>query len=186
MAMMTKIEISFGSDCSYEDLSGRRWRLSSLTPQERRFLRSFVKGVNEGMSWPELYSSWRVTLLKLYKGRRRKDVVGLPLYSVCQDIESRVGIDQGFFRQRDYRDDLAEMIRHKFPSRYRFAKEVGIDEALLSRVVRKKAHLSIDKLESALAPLGYRVALVRSSEPPRHVHAPSVTRQGLDRAVRSN
>jgi hypothetical protein len=177
--MMTKIEISFGSDSSYEDLSGRRWRLSSLTPPERRFLRSFVKGVNKEMSWPELYSSWRVTLLKLYKGLSRKDVVGLPLYSVCQDIESRVGIDQGFFRQRDYRDDLAEMIRLKFPSRYRFAKEVGIDEALLSRVVRKKAHLSIDKLESAIAPLGYRVALVRSSEPPRHVHAPSVTRQGL-------
>jgi hypothetical protein len=175
MTIMTKIKISFSSDSFYEDLSGKRWRLFTLTPQERRFLRSFVKNVNEGMSWPQLYSSWRVTLLKLYKGRSRKDVVDLPLYSVCQDIESRVGIDQGFFRQRDYRDDLAEMIRNKFPSRYRFAKEAGIDEALLSRVVRKKAHLSIDKLESALAPLGYRVALVPSSKPLRH-NASSVTR----------
>ena len=79
------------------------------------------------------------------------------------DFLLQQGIDQGFFRQRDYRDDLAEMIRRKFPSRYRFAKRVGIDEALLSRVIRKKAHLSIDKLESAVAPLGYRVALIRSS-----------------------
>ena len=165
MAMMPKIVMPFGSGAFYEDLAGRRWSLSSLTPRERRFLRSFVKRVNEGVSWPDLCGSWRVTLLKLYHGRSRKDVVRLPLYIVCQDIESRVGIDQGFFRQRDYRDDLAEMIRRKFPSRYRFAKRVGIDEALLSRVIRKKAHLSIDKLESALAPLGYRVALVRSSVP---------------------
>src|SRR5262245_33177136 len=148
--MMKTIEIDFASDSSYEDLSGKRWRLSLLTSPERRFLRSFVKGVNEGVSWPELYSSWRAKLLKLYKGRSRKDIVRLPLYSVCQDIESRLGIAQGFFRQRDYRDDLAEMISHRFPSRYRFAKQVGIDEALLSRVVRKKAHLSIDKLESVL------------------------------------
>ncbi len=174
MAMMPKIVMAFGSDAFYEDLSGRRWTVSSLTPGERRFLRSFVKSVNEGVSWPDLCASWRVKLLKLCHGRRRKDVVRLPLYAVCQDIESRVGIDQGFFRQRDYRDDLAEMIRRKFPSRYQFAKRVGIDEALLSRVIRKKAHLSIDKLESALAPLGYRVALVRFSGQSHHGHAPSV------------
>ena len=174
MAMMPKIVMTFGSDAFYEDLSGRRWPLSSLTPQEQRFLQSFVKRVNERASWPDLSSSWRVKLLKLYDGRSRKDVVRLPLYAVCQDIESRVGIDQGFFRQRDYRDDLAEMISRKFPSRYRFAKRVRIDEALLSRVIHKKAHLSIDKLESALAPLGYRVALVRSSGQSRHGRGASV------------
>lgn len=164
MAMTPKLVMTFRDDAFYEDLFGRRWSLSPLTPRERRFLRSLVKRVNAGVSWPDLSGSWRLTLLDLYHGRSRKDVVGLPLYAVCQDIESRVGIDQGFFRQRDYRDDLAEMIRDKFPSRYRFAKQAGIDEAFLSRVVRKKAHLSVDKLDSALAPLGYRVALVRSSE----------------------
>lgn len=172
---MPKIVMDFGSDAFYEDLTGTRWTLSSLSPRERRFLRSFVNRANEGVSWPDLSGSWRVKLLKLYHGRSRKDVVRQPLYAVCQDIESRVGIDQGFFRQRDYRDDLAEMIRRKFPSRYRFAKRVGIDEALLSRVIRKKAHLSIDKLESALAPLGYRVALVRSSGPSRHGRPASVS-----------
>ena len=102
MAMMPKIVMPFGSGAFYEDLAGRRWSLSSLTPRERRFLRSFVKRVNEGVSWPDLCGSWRVTLLKLCHGRSRKDVVRLPLYAVCQDIESRVGIDQGFFRQRDW------------------------------------------------------------------------------------
>ena len=163
MAMMPKIVIAFATNAFYEDLSGRRWSLSSLTPRERRFLRSFVRRVNEGVSWSDLCGSWRVKLLKLFHGLSRKDVVRLPLYALCQDIESRVGIDQGFFRQRDYRDDLAEMIQRKFPSRYRFAKRARIDEAMLSRVLHKKAHLSIDKLESALVPLGYRVALVRSS-----------------------
>jgi hypothetical protein len=165
------ISALFGSDEFYEDLSGKRWDVSSLTQQEQTFLRSFVKRANEGLSWPDLSRSWRVRLMKIYRGHSRRDLVERPVYAICQDIESRVGIDQGFFRQRDYRDDLAEMISQKFPSRYRFAKEVGIDEGLLSRVVRKKAHLSIEKLESALAPLGYRVALVRSAEPPRRVPA---------------
>ena len=53
-------------------------------------------------------------------------------------------------------------------------KRAGIDEALLSRVLRKKAHLSIDKLEAALAPLGYRVALVRSPARPSRSQAPSI------------
>ena len=172
--MMSKTVVTLGSDSFYEDLAGRRWDLSSLTTRERAFLRSFVKRVNGGVPWPALCGSWRLKLLQLCHGRSRKDVVRLPLYAVCQDIESRVGIGQGFFRQRDYRDDLAVMISRKFPSRYRFAKRVGIDEALLSRVLRKKAHLSIDKLEAALAPLGYRVALVRSSVQSAHGHGPSV------------
>jgi hypothetical protein len=173
---MTKIVVAFGTDAFYEDLFGRRWSLSSLTARERSFLRAFIKRVNGRVSWPDLSSSWRIKLLKLYKGRSRKDVVRLPLYSICQDLEARLGIDQGFFRQRDYRDDLAEMIQRKFPSRYGFAKQVGLDEALLSRVLHKKAHLSIDSLEAAVAPLGYRVALVRSSTQSRHRHAASLTR----------
>jgi len=171
---MLKIVVTFGLDAFYEDLSGRRWNLGPLARRERDFLRAFVKRVNEGLSWPDLCGSWRVKLLNLYHGRSRKDVVRLPLYAICQDIESRVGIDQGFFRQRDYRDDLAEMIRRKFPSRYRFAKRVGIDEALLSRVLRKKAHLSIGKLESALTAFGYRVALVRSTVRAPHGRALSL------------
>lgn len=167
---MPKTVVGFGPNDFYEDLAATRWNLSSLNAGERRFVRSFVKRVNDGVSWAELCGSWRGTLLKLYRGRSRKDVVRLPLYAVCQDIESRVGIDQGFFRQRDYRDDLAEMIARKFQSRYRFAKRVGMDQALLSRVLRKKAHLSIDKLEAALEPLGYRVSLVRSTVPAGHAH----------------
>lgn len=159
---MPKIVLALGPDAFHEDLAGRRWDLSSLASRERGFLRSFVKRANQGVPWPDL-GSWRLGLLQLYHGRSRKDIIRLPLYAVCQDVESRVGIEQGFFRQRDYRDDLADMISRKYPSRYRFAKQVGFDEALLSRVLRKKAHVSIEKLEAALAPLGYRVALVRSS-----------------------
>ena len=172
--MTIKIVLTFRSNVPYEDLAGRGWDLTILNTRERRFLRSFVKRVREGVSWPTLSSSWRAKVLNLYHGRGRKYVVGLPLYAVCQDIESRLGIAQGFFRQRDYRDDLAEMIGRRFPSRYRFAKQVGIDEALLSRVLRKRANLSIDKLESTLARVGYRVAFVRSSVPLPHGRAQSV------------
>ena len=159
---MLKNSVVIERNAYYDDLSGRRWSLASLTRRERAFLRAFIRRACSGASWPELSTSWRGRLLKLYHGRSRKKIVQLPLYAICQDLESRVGIEQGFFRQRDYRDDLAELVRRRFPSRYRFASEAGIDESLLSRVLRKGAHLSIQKLDSAVASLGYRVALIRS------------------------
>jgi len=93
-----------------------------------------------------------------------KELVRLPVYAICQDIASRVGIEQGYFRQRDYRDDLVELIAKTHESRYQFAKETGLNQAFLSRVLSKRAHLSVEKLEKAAEALGYRVALVRSAQ----------------------
>lgn len=148
----------------YEDLAGRRWDLSSLRVRERRLVKSVVARANKGTAWPELSSYWRRGLIEVHRHLSGRDLVRLPVYAVCQDIASRVGIEQGYFRQRDYRDDLSELIAKIHGSRYRFAKEMGLNEAFLSRVLNKRAHLSVDKLEKAAETLGYRVALIRSAE----------------------
>ena len=103
-------------------------------------------------------------LIELYRHLSGKKLVRLPVYAICQDIASRVGIEQGYFRQRDYRDDLVELIAKTHESRYQFAKETGLNQAFLSRVLSKRAHLSVEKLEKAAEMLGYRVALVRSAQ----------------------
>lgn len=160
---MSRIAMDARARQRYEDLRGREWDLSSLTTKERRLVQSVVRRANKGTAWPEISSYWRRALIEMHRHMSGKDLVRLPVYVVCQDIASRVGIEQGYFRQRDYRDDLAELIGKVHESRYRFAKEAGLNQAFLSRVLSKRAHLSVDKLEKAAETLGYRVALVRSA-----------------------
>lgn len=164
---MTRIAIDVTGRKPYEDLGGHQWDLSSLSTKERRLVRSVVTRANKGTVWPELSSYWRRALIEMHRHLSGRDLVRLPVYAVCQDIASRVGIEQGYFRQRDYRDDLSELIAKTRESRYRFAKEAGLNEAFLSRVLNKRAHLSVDKLEKAAGTLGYRIALVRSAEAQR-------------------
>ena len=160
---MTRITIDIRGRDRYEDLAGRQWNLSSLSTKERRLVRSVVTRANKGTPWPELSTYWRRALVALHRHLSGRDLVRLPVYAICQDIASRVGIQQRYFRQRDYRDDLSELIAKTYASRYRFAKEVGLNQAFLSRVLSKRAHLSVDKLEKAAGTLGYRVALIRSA-----------------------
>ena len=159
---MTRIAIDIGAE--YVDLAGRRWDLSLLSVKERRLVQSVVARANKGTAWPELSSHWRRALIELHRDLSGRDLVRRPVYAICQDIASRVGIDQGYFRQRDYRDDLSELIAKTHGSRYRFAKAMGLNEAFLSRVLNKRAHLSVDTLEKAADALGCRIALVRSAE----------------------
>jgi len=161
---MTRITIDFRGRKPYADLAGRRWDLSALSAKDRRLVRSVVTRANKGTAWPELSSHWRRVLFELYRHLSGKELVRLPVYAICQDIASRVGIEQGYFRQRDYRDDLVELIAKTHESRYQFAKETGLNQAFLSRVLSKRAHLSVEKLEKAAEALGYRVALVRSAQ----------------------
>jgi transcriptional regulator with XRE-family HTH domain len=160
---MSRIAIDFSGRQPYADLAGRHRDPSTLSAKDRRLVLSVVARANKGTPWPELSSHWRRALIELHRALSGKDLVRLPVYAICQDIASRVGIEQGYFRQRDYRDDLVELIAKTRESRYQFAKETGLNQAFLSRVLSKRAHLSVGKLEKAAETLGYRVALVRSA-----------------------
>ena len=107
---MTRIAIDFSGRKPYADLVGRQWDLSTLSAKDRRLVRSVVARANKGTAWPELSSHWRRALIELHRHLSGKELVRLPVYGICQDIASRVGIEQGYFRQRDYRDDLVELI----------------------------------------------------------------------------
>lgn len=161
---MTRTAIDTRGRERHEDLAGGQWDLSSLSAKERRLVQSVVARAKRGTAWPELSSYWRRALIELHRHLSGSQLVRLPVYSICQDIASRVGIAQGYFRQRDYRDDLSDLIAKAHASRYQFAKEAGLDQAFLSRVLNKRAHLSVDKLDKAAGTLGYRVALIRSGE----------------------
>ncbi len=68
----------------------------------------------------------------------RKDITETPIFKICEDLDARLAINQGYTRPSDYRDELQMIIEQKFPSRYAFCQTIGLDEGYLSRVLNKR------------------------------------------------
>ncbi len=81
------------------------------------------------------------------------------IWKICEDMGSRLAIKQGYARRGDYRDELMDLIESKYPSRYAFCREVGLDEGYLSRVLNKRQHFSVKKLEKVLDALGCELTI---------------------------
>lgn len=147
---------------SYQDLAGSEWDLRTLSAAERRLVQATLRQAQRGTDWPKLRNSWHQQLLRLHPGRPGRDLVRLPVYAICEDITSRVGIDQGYFRSVTIATTSSKSSTNR--SRPAIASQrarVWTRPSFLSRVMRKQAHLSIDTLDKVVAALGYRVALMR-------------------------
>ncbi|MBI5886632.1 MAG: helix-turn-helix transcriptional regulator [Deltaproteobacteria bacterium] len=111
-------------------------------------------------SWVDFQNFWLTKITgTLAKKLTRAEIIQTAIYKICQDMDSRLGIEQGYIRQSDYRDILAMIIYKNYSSRYQFCKEVGIDEAFLSNVLNKKKSFSIENLEKILAKIGYEIEI---------------------------
>lgn len=103
-------------------------------------------------------------VLKVFGEKLSKEAITkTPLYKICQDMESRLGIEEGYIRQPDYRDLLAKIIHENFSSRYQFCKTTGIDEAFLSNVLSRKKGFSIENLIKILDKIGYEIEIKKKS-----------------------
>lgn len=125
--------------------------LSVLSSEEQAFLGEMF----------ELYSS-RPRMTQFVNACMRRGLATIwkkgdyetsPAYQICQDLQARLGIAEKKLFPPDYRDYLAALIEERFPSRYRFCKEIGIAESHLSRVLAGKKELareSYEKIKDAL------------------------------------
>lgn len=78
---------------------------------------------------------------------------GLPIRRpsrAAEDLEARLGIDQGRVSPPDYRIFLADLIDARFGSRQEFCRRTGRDPGQLSRVFARRADLSIKALQKVL------------------------------------
>ena len=108
----------------------------------------------------------------------RKDITETPLFKICEDMDARLAINQGYTRPGDYRDALQSIIEQKFPSRYAFCQTVGLDEGYLSRVLNKRQHISMKKLAYILDALGYEVTIREKTDHPGAT-APDTKREAI-------
>ena len=107
---------------------------------------------------------WFAKIRRAFKDEKPSVVVQAPIYRICQDLDSRLGLKQGYAREPDYRDLLTDIIATHFRSQSEFSKTVGIDRGYLSSVLAKKKHLSMEKLEEILCKTSYQIAFIERPE----------------------
>ncbi|HEX6984094.1 MAG TPA: hypothetical protein VF170_01900 [Planctomycetaceae bacterium] len=154
----------------YTDLRGRTIPLSDLDDEERALVDRLRERAAEGPEWNEFESYWWREVAKLYDGRGvpRSESSQSPVYRIAKDLGSRLAIDAGMAREPDYRDELADLIRRQFKTRREFCEATGLSEDMLSHVLARRKHLSIDALQQALSRIGcaLRIAPIEPAKRP--------------------
>jgi len=141
----------------YETIENEKFDINSLSKKELTFLKKVIKYYSKKPDWSLFSNYWLKEGQKLWGRMPKRQVVNLPLFRVCQDLEVRLGIEQGKTRMLDYRDKLEELIDKEFESRYQFCKKTGIAQDTLSRILNKRREPSLQKLLIMLDALGYEI-----------------------------
>lgn len=143
---------------SYVTLENSNINIRLLSEQEYEFLRKVKRYYSEKPDWNVFSNYWLKEGQKIWGGRPKKEVVDLPVFMICQDLEMRLGIEQGKTRLPDYRDDLIALIDKEFDSHYQFCKKAGIAQDTLSRILNKRREPSLNTLRIILDALGYEIS----------------------------
>jgi transcriptional regulator with XRE-family HTH domain len=166
-------------NAEYRAITGRRYEVSGLSADERKFLENVFALFASKPAWADFTRTWsRLARETIWKGQRVP--VGNPVQRICQDLAARLGIAEGRISRPDYRERIADLIEERFKSRYEFCKSVGIDEGQLSRVLNRNANFSAENLFKVLDALGVEMDLVNRDEAleePRSPFAPDPVQQ---------
>ena len=128
----------------YQTITGRHIALSKLSRSEKQFLSRVQQKYHGQQEWTRFAAWWNAEFTKA--GLSTKS----PVYRICQDLEARLGIQQGSVSPPDYRDFLADLIDGQFGSRQEFCQATGVDPGQLSRVFAGRADLSLRALQKVL------------------------------------
>ena len=142
----------------YETLENEKFDIKILSEQEFKFLKKVMKYYSEKPDWNVFSNYWLKEGQKVWGGMPKREVVDLPVFRICQDLEMRLGIEQGKTRMPDYRDDITALIDKKFDSHYQFCKKAGIAQDTLSRILNKRREPSLHLLKIILDTLGYEIS----------------------------
>ncbi len=143
----------------YTTLENEKYDCDQLPSPHREFLGKVLRYYGRKPLWDKFANFWLSKGSALWEGINGKKLVELPVYKICQDLEARLGIEQGYTRERDIRDELEELVEGQFASKYQFCQVTGIDQGFLSNVFKKRKNFSISKLENALQKVGYKLTI---------------------------
>ncbi|MBM4071098.1 MAG: hypothetical protein FJ271_19450 [Planctomycetes bacterium] len=152
------------SDSIYQTITGGQIRLAGLSEAEYGFLEIVAKKYSPKQDWTRFAAWWNAKFNA--SGLTTASVV----YRICQDLEARLGINQGKVSPPDYRDYLAELIDAQFGSRLEFCRATGVDPGQLSRVLARRDNLSLKVLPQVLEVLHARLVIQTEKDANAHTN----------------
>lgn len=154
----------------YTDIRGQTIPLSELDDEERALVVRLRERAAGQPDWNEFDGFWWREVAKLYDGRGmpRSESSQTGVYRIAKDLSSRLAIAAGLAREPDYRDELADLIRRRFKTRREFCEASGLSEDMLSHVLARRKHLSIESLQQALSKVGCVLRITSIEQPPEH------------------
>jgi hypothetical protein len=149
----------------YTTLGGEKIALSDLDDEERLLVSVLKRRAEASQDQNDFDNFWMKFVSEFYlaRGLTHRQIQQTKPYKIARDLSQRVGIRLGVARPPDYRDQLAELIRTKFISRKAFCAATGLSEDMISHVLVRRKHLSIESLEQALGRIGYTLRFVPNS-----------------------
>jgi hypothetical protein len=150
----------------YVDLKGCEFSLSDLDAEERKLVVELQAQYNCRPDWNTFENYWMKAVAGFYgaRGLTRRESRQKAVYRIAQDLGNRLAVAAGLARAPDYRDELERIIRTRFRTRREFCEATGLAEDMLSHVLARRKHLSMEALVSALARIGYTVRIEQESE----------------------
>jgi hypothetical protein len=150
----------------YVDLEGQVLSLAGLDADERRLVSRLRRRARTNPDWDAFDNYWTVAVPAFYEARglSRPAVARTVPWRIAQDLSGRIAVAAGLARVPDYRDELEELIRTKFPNRRAFCEATGLSEDMLSHVLAGRKDLSLAALTAALGRIGYRLRILPSPD----------------------
>jgi len=154
----------------YRTLNGEVFDLNKLPAKQKSIYAELKSFYDINTEWPKFTNLWVAKVSEVFGAKEQSsEIVEKPIYKICQDLDSRLGIRQGHTRESDYRDLLADIINIHFGSRYEFCKQTGIDQGYLSSILNRRKNLSLKMLQRILGKINYRIRFVEQGEPRNRV-----------------
>jgi hypothetical protein len=144
---------------TYRTLRNAVYDVTALPPEQKKIYEKVKRFSDKRPHWDRFTGFWVRQMDTLQPALTRKEIVNTPIWKICEDMDSRIAIEQGYARRSDYLDELLDLIESKRRSPRAFCREVGLDEDYLNRVLNKRQPFSLRKLEKVLDALGYELTI---------------------------
>lgn len=146
----------------YKTLYDEEFEIESLPPKHKAAYFDIKRFYNKKPDWSVFGNYWHAKVDSVFKRKTktRKDrekVVNSALWEIAQDLEGRLGIEQGYVRLEDDTDIFRDIIEKDFGSDFNFCKKAGINRDTLYGFLRDKKTLSLKYLIKFLDKLGYEI-----------------------------
>ena len=148
----------------YRTLKSEVFDLGRLPAKQKSIYAELKSSYDLNIEWTRFTNLWITKVKEALKDEEPSEMVEEPIYKICQDLDSRLGIRQEYTKEPDYQDLLADVINLHFGSRYQFCKQTGVDEGYLSSILSRKKNPSLKMVGWLLALLLLLVMLAKDRE----------------------